>query len=160
MNNKIVFKINKNILSVSLYKKELPYENLNNTNVIIIKREVTKVINKEIDLSIITLNIINKIPNIKELVIKDDKTVTYSLFLKLLENKYLTSIDIYDIPPYLLERLDLNSKLSINVRSEILFISNFMTDNSLNTYSDIYYKKKVVINKFEDNDYLDFKSFL
>ena len=186
MNNKIVFKINKNILSVSLYKKELPYENLNNTNVIdtkeiifsedyinenidlvssflnviIIKREVTKVIIKEIDLSIITLNIINKIPNIKELVIKDDKTVTYSLFLKLLENKYLTSIDIYDIPPYLLERLDLNSKLSINVRSEILFISNFMTDNSLNTYSDIYYKKKVVINKFEDNDYLDFKSFL
>ena len=126
MNNKIVFKIIKNILSVSLYKKELPYENLNNTNVIdtkeiifsedyinenidlvssflnviIIKREVTKVIIKEIDLGIITLNIINKIPNIKELVIKDDKTVTYSLFLKLLENKYLTSIDIYDIPPY------------------------------------------------------------
>ncbi len=186
MNNKIIFKINKNILSVSLYKKELPYENLNNTNVIdtkeiifseeyinenidlvssflnviIIKREVNKVIIKEIDLSIITLNIINKIPSIKELVIKEDKTLTYSVFLKLLENKYLTNIDIYDIPPYLLERLDINSKLSINIRTEILFISNFMTDNNLNTYSDIYYKKKIIINKFEDNDYIDFKSFL
>lgn len=186
MKNKIVFKIVKDCLIASLYKKEFKEENLNNTNVIdtkemifseeyindnlelvssflnvvIIKREVTKVIIKNYDLCLLCLSILDKIPNIKELTIKEDKIISYSIFLKLLENNYLTKIDIYDIPPYLLERLDINKKLEVNIRSEILFVSNFMEQNNLNTYSDIFYERKIVINKFEPNDFEEFNSFI
>lgn len=186
MKNKIVFKIVKNCLIVSFYKKEFKEENLNNTNVIdtkemifseeyinenlelvssflnvvIIKREVNKIIIKNYDLCLLSLSILDKIPNIKELIIKEDKIISYSIFLKLLDNKSLTKIDIYDIPPYLLERLDINKKLEVNIRSEILFISNFMEQNNLNTYSDIFYKKKIIINQFEPNDFEEFNSFI
>jgi sortase B len=95
------------------------------------------------------------------MIVKENKALNYEIFLKLLDNKYLTKIDVYDLPKYLLERLDINKKLKVNIRSEILFISNFMKDNDLNTYSDLYYKKKIKINSlFDDNDKSDFTTFI
>ena len=139
--DKIMFKITKNYLTVSLLKKDLPKENLNNTNVIdtkeivfskdyifanqdlvtsflnviILKRNVTKAIINDYEIIEFILKIINYIPNIKELNIKPDKTINYNIFLLLLENKYLESISVYDIPGYLLERLDVNKDLKIEI---------------------------------------------
>ena len=72
MNNKIVFKINKNILSVSLYKKELPYENLNNTNVIDTKEIIFSedYINENIDLVSSFLNVIIIKREVNKVIIK------------------------------------------------------------------------------------------
>ena len=182
----IIFKISKNILSIDAYKKDKK-EDLNNTNiidtkeiyfskiyirenlelvssflnVIIIKQNVSKIIIKNYDIISLILDIINNIPNIKELDIKPDKILSYEIFMKILDNKYLTKINVFDIPKYLLERLDINKNINVTIRSEILFTSNFMNDNNLSTYSDIYYQKNIIINnKFDDNDINDFLSFI
>ena len=185
--DKIVFKISKNSLIIASYIKDTPKEDLNNTNiintkeiyfsyeyiidnlelvssflnVIILKQNVSKCIIKEYNLTSISLDIIKNISTIRELEIKENTTINYDLFLKILDNKFLTKINVYDIPKYLLERLDLNSKIDVTIRREILFISNFMESNKLNTYSDIYYKKNIIINnKFDSNDINDFISFI
>ncbi len=185
--NKIVFKINKNNLSVGIYKKDPKEEDLNNTNiintkeiyfsteyieenlelvssflnVIILKQEVNKVTIKDYNVILPALDVIKNIPSIKELYIKPDKVITYEMFLKILENNNLTKINIYDIQKYLLERLDVNNTIDVTIRSEILFVSNFMDSNNLSTYSDIYYKKTIIINnKFENADTNDFLSFI
>ncbi len=183
----IVFKISKNSLFISIYKKDKPKEDLNNTNIIntkeiyfsikyirenlelvssflnvvIIKQNVNKVVIKDYGTIILILDIIKSIPNIKELEITADKVLTYDIFMKILDNEYLEEINVFDIPKYLLERLDINKSIKVNLRCEILFISSFMNNNKLTTYSDLYYKKNILIdNEFDENDYNDFLSFM
>ncbi|NLL01760.1 MAG: class B sortase [Mollicutes bacterium] len=185
--DKLIFKISKNLLSVSVLKKDAPKEDLNNTNIIdtkelvfskdyilenielvssflnvvIIKREIKKIIIKDYDIIPLTIKIINNIPSIEELYLKPDKQINYKIFLALLENKHLKFLEVYDIPVYLLERLDINKNLEIKMRTEVFFISNFMIDNNLNTYSDLYYKKNIQINQlFTKEDIEDFNTFI
>ncbi len=183
----IVFKISKNNLFVSLFKKDKNMEDLNNTNiidtknlyfstlyirenlelvssflnVIIIKQKVNRIIIKDYNITILILDLIKNIPNIKELYINQDKIISYDIFMKILDNEYLTTINVFDIPKYLLERLDLNKNINVTLRCEILFVSSFMNENKLSTYSDIYYKKSITINnKFSDIDINDYLSFI
>ncbi len=187
MMDKLIFKITKNILSVSILKKDTLKEDLNNTNIIdtkelvfskdyilenielvssflnvvIIKREIKKISVKDYDIIPLTIKIINHIPSIEELYLKPDKQINYKIFLQLLENKHLKFLEVYDIPIYLLERLDINKNLEIKMRAEMFFISNFMTDNNFNTYSDLYYKKNIQINHlFTKEDIEDFNTFI
>lgn len=182
----ILIKIHSTLLTISLVKKRED-KNLNNTNIIdtkellfsksyiidnielvssflntiIIKNNIDKVRVNNIELTTLTLDIIKDIKNIKKLLIKEDKTLTYDIFMKLLDNKTLEYINCYDIPPYLLERLDINKNLKIDMRCEMFFISKFMEDNKLTRYSDIYYKKSIVITKnFDKKEIEDFKTFL
>lgn len=184
---KIIFKINRNMLSISLLKKDMPKVDLNNTNiidtkeiifsadyirdnlelvssflnVIIIKREVKRVTIKDFEIIMIVLKLINLIPSLEELYIRADKAINYPIFMLLLENKSLKLVDVYDIPAYFLERLDLNKDLTINIRTEIFFISNFMSDNLLKSYSDLYYAKNITIyHDFTAADYEDFNTFI
>jgi len=183
----IEFKISKHSLIVDILKKDLTKVNINNTNiidiketyfsidhieanlelvasflnVIILKKAVNKIIIKDDNIIEIIIKLINLIPQIEELVIKPDKIMKYSAFMLLLENKYLKKIDVFDIPNYLLERLDINKDLTINIRSEILFISNFMSENNFNSYSDLYYAKTINIShEFKFEDYQDFETFM
>ena len=185
--DKLKFIISKNILSVSLLKKDTPKDNLNKTNiidtkdmvfsidyildnldlvssflnVIVIKKQIKKVNIKDYYIILLVLKLISNIPSINELYIKPEKAINYKIFLSLLENKTLRKIDVYDIPKYLLERLDVNKDLEINNRSEIFFISNFMSNNDLTTYSNIYYKKSIIIKEdFTKEDYEDLDTFL
>ena len=184
--NNILIKVNSSLLTISSVSKK-ENKNLNNTNIIdtkellfsknyikdnlelvgsflntiIIKNKIDKVRVNNIELTTLTLDLINCSNSIKKLLISEDKVITYDIFLKLLDNHSLEYINCYDIPPYLLERLDINKNLKIDVRSEIFFLSKFMEDNKLYKYSDIYYKKKIVINKnFDKRELDDFKSFL
>ena len=183
----IKFKIIKNVLTISLYNKETSKINLNNTNIIdnkdvvfsvpyiqenhelvasflnvvIIKNEVKKAVIKEFSIVPFVLKILNNIPSISELTIKADEAITYPIFMNLLENKTFRKLDIYEIPPYLLERLDSNKDLTINIRSEIFFTSNFMGQNKLSSYSDIYYAKSIKISgQFNKEDNEDFTTFM
>lgn len=184
--NNILIKVHSTLLTITLVKKH-EEKNLNNTNIIdtkellfsyeyikdnielvssflntiIIKNNIDKIRVNNIELTTLTLDIIKDIKNIKKLLIKEDKTITYDIFMKLLDNKTLEYINCYDIPPYLLERLDINKNLKVDMRCEMFFMSKFMEDNKLSRYSDIYYKKSVVITKSFNNRELDeFKTFL
>lgn len=183
--NKIVFKIVKNEIIVSLLNKDFK-ENLNNTNVIntketyfsinyinenvelvssflnviIIKNNIHKLIVNNEEATLITLKIIKNINKIDEIYLNYDNTLKYDEFIELLNNNYLKVINLFDIPNYLLEMIDVNKNLKVTIRNEILFTSNFMEINNINTYSDIFYKKEIYINEFKDRDYLDFDSFI
>ena len=183
--NKIVFKIVKNEIIVSLLNKDIK-ENLNNTNVIstketyfgikyinenlelvssflnviIIKNNIHKCIINDKEATLITLKLLNEINKIVEIVLNYDESLKYDEFLEILNNKSLKNIELYDIPPYLLEQIDTNKDLQIKIRNEILFISNFMSINKINTYSDIFYKKEVIVPEFKEKDYDDFEEFI
>ena len=183
--NKIVFKIVKNEIIVSLLNKDFK-ENLNNTNVIntketyfsinyinenvelvssflnviIIKNNIHKFIVNNEEATLITLKIIKNINKIDEIYLNYDNTLKYDEFIELLNNNYLKVINLFDIPNYLLEMIDVNKNLKVTIRNEILFTSNFMEINNINTYSDIFYKKEIYINEFKDRDYLDFDSII
>lgn len=183
--NKIVFKIVKNEIIVSLLNKDFK-ENLNNTNVIntketyfsinyinenvelvssflnviIIKNNIHKFIVNNEEATLITLKILKNINKIDEIYLNYDNTLKYDEFIELLNNNYLKVINLFDIPDYLLEMIDVNKNLKVTIRNEILFTSNFMEINNINTYSDIFYKKEISINEFKDRDYLDFDSFI
>ena len=184
--NNILIKVNSTLLTLS-HVKTKEKKNLNNTNIIdtkellfsyqyikdnlelvssflntiIIKNKIDKVRVNNIELTTLTLDLIENSKNIKKLLISEDKTLDYEIFLKLLDNQTLEYINCYDIPPFLLERLDINKKLKIDIRCEMFFLSKFMEDNKLIKYSDIYYKKNVVINKnFDKKELEDFKTFL
>ena len=184
--NNILIKINSTLLTINLVNKRED-KNLNNTNIIdtkellfsysyikdnielvssflntiIIKNNVDKIRINNIELTTLTLDLIKDIKSIKKLLISEDKILTYDIFMKLLDNNTLEYVNCYDIPPYLLERLDINKNLKIDIRSEIFFISKFMEDNKLNRYSDIYYKKNIVITKnFDQKELEEFKTFI
>lgn len=182
----ILIKINSTLLTISLVNKQ-ENKNLNNTNIIdtkellfstsyikenielvssflntiILKNKIDKVRVNNIELTTLTLDLIKNSNTIKKLLISEDKILTYDIFMKLLDNNTLEYINCYDIPPYLLEKLDMNKNIKIDVRSEIFFVSKFMEDNKLYKYSDIYYKKKIVITKnFDKRELEDFKTFI
>ncbi len=183
--NKIEFKISKNFIIVDLVNKDIK-ENLNNTNVIntreiyfsdkyigmnielvssflhviTLKNNIDSVRIKNKNCTLVVLRLINCLSRISNLYIDYDESLCYGEFLELLNNKYLKYINLYDIPPYLLERLDINNNLEIDMRNEVLFISNFMIGNKINNYSDMFYKKEIVIEEFSDRDYYDFDSFI
>lgn len=183
---KIVFKINGNNINAYKLLKDTPKEDLNKTNVIdtkelvfsdiyiknnlelvssflnviIIKRKINTMVIKDFELTMLILDIINTIPNITNLIIKSDEAINYDIFLKLLDNNYLENLEVYDFPRILLERLDTNKKIVVKTRTEILFISNFMKVNNLNTYSDIYYKKNIIISNFTKDDQNDLITFI
>ena len=183
--NNILIKISSNLLTFSLTKKN--NEDLNNTNIIstkelyfdlyyikdnielvssflntiIIKNNIDKVRIDNINIVCLVLDLVNN-SNIKKILISENKSINYDIFLKILNNQNLEYLNCYDIPPFLFERLNVNNtNLKIDVRSEIFFLSKFMEDNKLYKYSDIYYKKNIVINSnFNPQELEDFKTFM
>lgn len=183
--NKIGFKTIKNTIEINIINEDIK-EDLNNTNiintqniyfsekyikenlelvssflnVIILKNNINTINIQNNKITKIILLLINNLPNIKNLILSYDSSLTYDEFLLLLDNNYLNSLNTYDIPSYLLERIDINKNLEIKIRSEILFTSNFMEENKINTYSDLFYKKEISISTFYEKDYQDFDSFI
>ncbi len=184
---KIKFSISKKILYIRYKEEDNVIKNINNTNIIndddlifdikyfknnlkliagflnvMIQNE--KIINsivEEEDLVIPTLELLNYIPSIKNLIIKPNIPINYEMHLAILKNDTLKSINCYTIPTYLLERIDTTKSIKIETRNEVFFISNFLRINKLNNYSDVFYKKKLVVNyEFNDIDWQDFASFL
>lgn len=187
MDTNIVFKISKDTIIISAIKKEVDYKSLNNTNIIdtkelkfsteyirdnfelvsnflsvaIIKKNITNAQINNMDIAKISIDLINEWPHITKLIFKPDKKINLDIFLNLLDNKYLTEINCYEIPSYLIERLDINKRVKVTTRHKYEYSSEFMVVNSLNSYSDFYYKKIIVLSgEFNLNDLEDFKTFI
>lgn len=187
MDFNIVFKLSGSTISISEIKKDVDYKSLNNTNIIdlkdlkfsrayikenfelvsnflglvILKNNIDTVQINNLDIALVALDLTNTWERIKKIVFKPDKKLSYDIFFKLLDNKYVREIECFDIAEYLIERLDINKKVKIKTRNKIKTKSKFMVINSLNSYSDIYYKKYLVIsNEFNSEDLNEFKSFM
>lgn len=187
MTSNLIFKLYKDTIVISQMKKETDEQSLNNTNIInikelkfstdyieqnlelvanflnvvIIKNNIQNVQINNMEIASIALDVINEWDHIKKIIFKPDRKVNFDLFLKILDNKYISEIDCYQMDEFLIERLDTNKNVRVNTRHEITFKSNFMQDNFLNSYSDIYYKKMIVIrNEFDKVEVDDFKTFM
>lgn len=187
MDFNIVFKLSGSTISISEIKKDVDYKSLNNTNIIdlkdlkfsrayikenfelvsnflslvILKNNIDTVQINNLDIALIALDLTNTWERIKKIVFKPDKKLSYDVFFKLLDNKYVKEIECFDIAEYLIERLDTNKRVKIKTRKRTKTKSKFMVINSLNSYSDIYYKKYLVIsNEFDQDDANEFKSFM
>ena len=184
MDFNLSFKLSGNNIIISKIKRNIEQKNLNNTNVInlkelkfsysyilenlelvssflnvtIIKSNIDTVIISTNDIAPISLKLINTWEHIKNITFKEDKSINMDIFMLILDNKYIESIDCFQMPTYLIERLDVNKKVIVNVRTKLESTSKFMKLNSLNSFSDIYYKKYIIITN--DTDYEDIKTFI
>ena len=187
MDYTFTFKISKETISINKVKRVVDKKGLNNTNVIDTKelkfspeyiRENTDLVSTFLNVVIIKKNIttciinttecleslvelVNAWEHINTLIFKEDITINYSIFMKLLDNRYLTKMECYNMPTYLMERLDMNKKMKIITREKYISSSKFMMENLLTSYSDLYYKKKIVITgTLEDNELVELRNFM
>ena len=184
MDFNLSFKLSGNTIIISKIKKTIEKKDLNNTNVInlkelkfsysyilenlelvssflnvtIIKSNIENVVISTNDIAPISLKLINTWEHIKKITFKEDKSINMDIFMLILDNKYIESIDCFKMPTYLIERLDVNKKVIVNVRNKLESTSKFMKINSINSFSDIYYKKYIIIT--DDTDYEDIKTFI
>ena len=187
MDYTFTFKISKDSISINKSKRAVDKKGLNNTNVIdtkelkfspeyikenldlvstflnvvILKKGInTCVINTTDDLESL-VELTTGWEKIETLVFKEDFTINYGVFIKLLDNNYLKSIECFNIPSYLMERLNMNKHIKITTREKKQYHSRFMIDNLLFSYSDIYYKKTIVITStFDTKELEDLQNFM
>jgi len=123
---------------------------------------------KEIDTAIVSLNeiadliipLLKRVEPIHKIVLNEDTNLSYSLCEAIVSNKYITNLNCYAIPTFMIEILD-KKNIEVSSRSEVLFTSLFMQQNNLTSFSKIYYKSSIRISEILKNDDIDdLKSFL
>ena len=120
--------------------------------------QINTIIINNLSITELILNVIKDISSINSLIVKDNVPLTFKV-CELINNSHIKNVNCYSLQTFMLELLDKN-KISVESRSEILFSSNFMSDNNLNTYSSLFYKMTLVLNfPFNDQDEEDFKTF-
>ena len=121
-------------------------------NLIIIKNNITIIkIKNSYNLNLL-MELINQLENIKKIVFLTNTT---------LDNKTIKEIECYTIPKYLLDRLDTNKHLIVHTREREYYDTKFMKENFLSSYSDLYYKKSIIItHEFNEKEYIDFKNLI
>lgn len=127
--------------------------------VICIKENINKVIIKNIEIAATILELLNNIDIIKSIYFNEDINLNYVICNLLIKNKYINYINCYGMPEFIFDSFSNNVK--VDVRSEILTTSTFMNENNIHTYSDIYYKKEVIVDSIiEQEDVEELKAFL
>lgn len=176
--NKILILVEKEFISFSKYNRNISEENLNNTNIInvknlkfaedyilenldlvstflnliFIKFKLSSVVIKNLEIAEVVLKMLEKIENVKSINFIEDKELSYVVSNLLYQNKNLESVECYNLPEIMFYRFEKNR---IKTRSKILSSSNFLKNNNINTYSELYNKDKIIIDEylsFEDID--------
>ena len=187
MKTNLVFRIIKDTLIISEIKKNVDEDKLNNTNIIdvkdlkfsidyiiqnkelvsnflnvvIIKKNIKNVQINNIQYAKILMDIINEWDHIEKLIFKEDIKIPLDIVLKILDNNYIREVECYEMVNYLIERLDVNKNLKVKTRHEIKSESLFIKENFLNSFSDIYYKKSIIISSdFNKNELDDIRNFM
>lgn len=128
-------------------------------NELAIQYKVNTVTISKMDLTSLIINALDKATTIENMTIKDDESLTYTICEALIKTKHIKHINCYTLQPFMIELLDKNN-ITCETRSEILYMSNFMEQNNLIRYSNIYYKTNVRITlplSLEDlKDFTDF----
>lgn len=150
-NNELIFSdvyINENSKIISSFINEL-----------IIQYQIHTITISKMELASFIINLLEKVTTIKNLYIKEDESLTYTICEAIIKNKHIKNINCYTLQPFMIELLDKNN-ITCETRSEILYISNFMEQNNLIRYSNIYYKTNIRITlPLSLEDLKDFQDF-
>ncbi len=128
-------------------------------NEIIRDKKIKNLSIDEFDIVPIILDITNNIKGITHLYINSDITINYKIYEKLLNSSYLKYVNCFEIPSFMLEKLS-NNGIVVDLRCEIISISNFVYQNKLFNYTKMYYRKTIkIFKKLNEEDLNDFETF-
>lgn len=141
--------IESNIKIVSLFVKELCQE-----------KNLYRAIIDTNHLAVIVLDLFKKNPFITAINIKENCSLTYSVYEKIIENRNINYVEASSIQQFMLELLD-KRNIHGESRAEVLYLSNFMINNNLTNFSKIFYKMNIRISDYlKPDDLDDLKAFL
>ena len=128
-------------------------------NEIVKDKKISKLVIEEFDIVPIVLDITNNIKYITKLYITSDNTIDYKIYEKLLNSSYLKFVNCFEIPSFMLEKL-CDNDVVVDLRCEIISISNFVYQNNLVNYTKLYYRKTIkIFERFSGSDLNDFETF-
>ena len=158
--------INTNVIS----ENELVFSDeyiLNNKTIVhnfikelVINYNINTITIKEFEIAPLILYVVTNIRNIQSLYLLEESILTYKITNQIIKQNTIKYISVYNVPTYLLEMLD-KERIIVDSRNEMLFLSDFMKENKLDTFSSIYYKTNINLTlplKKEDEE--DFISFI
>lgn len=150
-NNELVFSdkyISENIEIVSIFLADITKEK-KDISVYITNNQIAEVV----------LPILKYISTVSCVNLLEDSNISYSICEKIINLKNVKKVDCYSIPTFIIELFDKN-KIIVESRNEVLFTSNFMQNNNLDSFSSIYYKKELSFDDtISDDDLHDFSDF-
>lgn len=150
--NELVFSdeyIAQNAKLVHTFLKEL----VNNNN-------IDTLVIKESKIASLILYVTSNISKIKSLYLLEESILSYKICERIIKANNIKYVSLYNLPTYLLEMLD-KENITVDSRNEILFLSNFMKNNKLDTFSSLYYKTSINLElPFSKEDEEDFISFI
>ena len=121
---------------------------------------INTLIIKEFEIAPLILKITSNIQELKSLYLLEESIVTYNLCSSIIKNNSIKYVSLYNIPTFLMELLD-QKNIKVDSRNEMLFMSNFIEKNNLNTFSSLYYKTSINLNfPLSQEDEEDFNSFI
>lgn len=113
----------------------------------IIKKNIHKVYLDKAEINLNVFKLINNINELDYLFINEKKKIDINDFSYILNNKNIKVINCYDINEITFIRLNLSRKMKIITRKKCCNDSYLFRINNMVTYSDIYYKEFIVIDK-------------
>lgn len=130
-------------------------------NVMVQNENIKHAIIEQSELIIPGLELLSYIPSIVDLVIKPEVPIDFDMHMAILRNDTLKRINCYSIPSYLLERIDTTKSVKVVTRAEVFFVSKFLKNNKLESYSDVFYKRRIIVDyDFNEEDFKDLEQFL
>lgn len=149
--NELVFSedyINNNKKIVGLFIKELCVE-----------KNIHKVNVSKNELALLILKILRKNEYVTLFQIKENCNLTYAICEELSNHKYIKHLNCFSAPTFMLETLD-KYDIKVETRNETFVTSNFMLENNLQQFSNIYYKSSIRFTPpLLNDDIEDFQAF-
>lgn len=105
---------------------------------IVVKFNVHKAIIKDLTIAELSLDLIKNVDKIIDLCFYFDASINYS---KLLENNNLRRIECYNMPEVMISKFDDGV---LDLRSNIFYVSEFISDNKLITLPKIVSKERSI----------------
>lgn len=133
---------------VALFIKELCQE-----------KNIYRVTIENNELALFLCDLFKKNNFITAICIRENATLPYAFYEKIIENHYINYIEAHNIQEYMLELFD-KKGIRAESRTEVFYASHFMQSNNLTNYSKIFYKMNIRFDKIlTDDDKDDFLAF-
>lgn len=156
---------NQNIEKILIYKIDYLKDNskiiTNNINNFIDSNNllINEMLINNFELLKISLKLLKGISTINTLSIKENEILNNNVCKSIMNIKHVKKLECYDINDEMLDKLE-NKGIEVHLKTEILNISNFVFDNKLNLYDDIFYREKILFkNKIDNKDLTGFNKF-
>ncbi len=115
---------------------------------------------KESEIASLILNVTTNINRLTNLILLEESILSYKIYESIIKTNTIKYVSLYNLPTFLLELFD-KAKIKIDSRNEILFSSNFMKENDMTNFSNLYYKSSIYLNfPLSKADEEDFNAFI